>query len=99
MPAAYCPHRHGQYVYDVTVTTDETVRSSRRYRAHLSNAETLENGRLTPAQVMMSDTYGPTVMEAMRALDASFETWRFEQVSKRQCAGFGPAPSEGTHGH
>lgn len=27
-------------------------------------------------QVNVADTYGPTVSEAMRALEAGFETWR-----------------------
>jgi hypothetical protein len=32
----------------------------------------------------VQDTYGPTVTDAMRALDASFDTWRRQQLSKRQ---------------
>jgi hypothetical protein len=28
--------------------------------------------------------YGPTVTEAMRALEASFDAWRQEQLPKRQ---------------
>jgi hypothetical protein len=36
MTTAYYPKRNGEYVYDVTVSKDETVRLSRRYRAHLS---------------------------------------------------------------
>ena len=39
MSAASYPKQAGDYVYDVTVTKDDTVRLSRRYRAHLSNAE------------------------------------------------------------
>ena len=84
MTSGYHPHRRGDYVFDVTVMKDETVRLSRRYRARLSNAERIEDGRLASVQVNVSDTYGPTVTEAMRALDASFETWRREQLPKRQ---------------
>ena len=84
MTSGYYPHRRGDYVFDVTVTKDDTMRLSRRYRAHLSNAERIEDGRLAPVQINVSDTYGPTVTEAMRALDASFESWRREQLSKRQ---------------
>ena len=80
MTSAYYPHRNGDYVYDVTVTKDETVRLSHRYRAHLSNAERIENGRLAALRVVRPDTYGPTVSEAMRALDASFEVWRQEHL-------------------
>ena len=76
--AATCfyPKRNGDYVYDVTVAKDEAVRLSHRYRAHLDHAERIENGRLTPVQVEVADAYGPTVSEAMWALDASFEAWR-----------------------
>jgi hypothetical protein len=75
MPSAYSK-RSGEYVYDVTVTKDESVRLSRRYRAHLSHAERLEGGRLASAQIGVSDTYRPTVTEAIRAFDASVDTWR-----------------------
>ena len=80
--AATCfyPKRNGDYVYDVT----EVVRLSHRYRAHLNYAERMENGRLTPVQVEVADVYGPTVSESMRALDASFDTWRQEQLRKHQ---------------
>jgi hypothetical protein len=74
----------GEYVYDVTVTKDETERLQRRYRAHLSNAERIEQGQLMCVQVNVPDTYGSTVTEAMRALDASFDTWRQEHVPKLQ---------------
>ena len=72
------------YVYDVSVTKDETIRLSHRYRAHLSNAEHIEDGQLACVQVDVQDTYGPTVTEAMRALDASFQTWRQAQLHTRQ---------------
>jgi hypothetical protein len=68
----------------VTETTDETVRASHRYRAHLGKAERIEHGRLATVQVEVHDTYGPTVKEALRALDASFDTWRQGQIPKRQ---------------
>ena len=54
-----------------------------RHRAHLSNAEHIEDGRLVQVQGDVQDTYGPTVTEAMRALDASFETWRREHPPGR----------------
>jgi len=68
--------RNGEYVYDVSVTKNETMPLSQRYCAHLSNSERIEEGRLMYVQVNVPDTYGPTVTEAMRALDAGFETWR-----------------------
>jgi hypothetical protein len=84
MATAYYPRRKGEYVHDVDVSKDDTVRLSLRYPARLSSAERIENGRLMPVRVDVQDTYGPTVTEAMRALDASFETWRQAQVAKRQ---------------
>ena len=68
--------RKGECVYEVTVAKDEMERLSRRYRAHLNNAERIENGRLASVYVDVPDTYGPTVSEAMRALDALFEMWQ-----------------------
>jgi hypothetical protein len=50
-----------------------------RYRASLSDAERIEDGRLTHVQVDLQDTYGPTVTEAVRALEARFEAWRRER--------------------
>ena len=76
MPSSFYSHRKGEYVYDVTLTKDETERLSRRYRARLSNAERIEEGRLAPVHVDVQDAYGPTVTEAMRALDAHFDAWR-----------------------
>ena len=70
--------------YDVTVTEDETEGLPRRYRAHLSNVQLLEGGRLMYVQVNLPDTYGPTVTEAMSALDASFDTWRREHLPNHQ---------------
>ena len=75
MPYIY-PKRNGDYVYDVIVTKDETQRLPQRYCAHLSHAERIEEGRLREVPVDVPDAYGPTVTEAMRALDASFDTWR-----------------------
>jgi hypothetical protein len=51
MADSFYPKRNGDYVYDVTVTKDDTVRLSHRYRAHLSNAERIEDGRLPTVQV------------------------------------------------
>jgi len=68
----------------VTVTKDETAPLLCRYSARLSNAECVEDGRLTAIQVDVQDTYGPTVTEAMLALDVGFETWRREQLTKRE---------------
>ena len=76
MATAYYPKRSGEYVYDVSVSKDETARLSRRYRASLINAERIERGRLRPVPVDVPDTYGATVSEAMRALDAHFDAWR-----------------------
>ena len=84
MPSAYYPKRTGEYVYDVTLTKHEAGPLSRRYCARLSNAERIENGRLVSVQIDVKDAYGPTVSEAMRALDASFDTWRREQLPTRQ---------------
>jgi hypothetical protein len=78
MSSAYYPHRKGEYVYDVSVMKDDTRRLSRRYRAHLTNAERIEDGRLVPIQIDVPDTYGPTVTDAMRALEAHFDAWRRE---------------------
>jgi hypothetical protein len=76
MASSFYAQRKGDYIYDVTVTKEETVRLSHRYRAHLSNAERIEDGRLSQVQVDVQDTYGPTVSQAIRALDACFEAWR-----------------------
>ena len=84
MAPRFYSQRNGEYVYDVTVTKDETVRPSHRYRAHLSNVQRLEGGRLAHVQVDLQDTYGATVTEAVRALEACFETWRQQQPSERQ---------------
>ena len=84
MASSFYAQRKGDYVYDVTVTKDETVTFPQRYRARLSNAEHIQLGQLTSVQVDLPDTYGPTVTEAMRALDASFEAWRLEQIAKGQ---------------
>ena len=35
-------------------------------------------------QVNLPDTYGPTVTEAMSAVDASFDTWRREHLRNHQ---------------
>jgi hypothetical protein len=82
---AYYPQRNGDHVYDVTVTTDEMQRPSRRYRAHLScAAECIENGQLALIQVDLRDTYGPTITEALQALDDSFDKWRLQHMAKSQ---------------
>ena len=78
MTSGYYSHRRGDYVFDVTVTKDDTIRLSHRYRAHLRNAERIEYGRLAPVRVEVPDAYGPTVTDAMRALDADFDAWRRE---------------------
>ena len=36
MPSSFYAQRKGEYVFDVTITRDETVRLSRRYRARLA---------------------------------------------------------------
>ena len=50
MASSFYAQRKGDYIYDVTVTKEETVRLSHRYRAHLSNAERIEDGRLSQVQ-------------------------------------------------
>ena len=87
MPSSFYAQRKGEYVYDVTVTKDETVTLPRRYRARLSNAERIQQGRLTSVQVNVAEAYGPTVTEAIRALDASFEAWRLRAMSARAIGG------------
>jgi hypothetical protein len=84
MLSAYYPQRKGEYVYDVTVTKNESVRLSYRYCAHLSNAERVEDGRLEPVKIDVPDTFGPTVTEALRALEVCFDTWRQDHPPKRQ---------------
>jgi hypothetical protein len=76
MASSFYAQHKGDYVYDVTVTKDETVLLPHRYRARLSNAERIEHGRLAAVQVDVQDAYGPTVTDAMRALDAHFDAWR-----------------------
>ena len=80
MLPVYYPQRRGDYLYDVTVTTDDT----RRYRAHLSRAERQEGGRLERIQVDVPDTYGPTAPEAVGALNVSFDTWCREHLPQPQ---------------
>jgi hypothetical protein len=84
MAPRFSSQRKGEYVYDVTVTKDETEGLPRRYRARLSNVQRLEGGRLMYVQVNLPDTYGPTVTEAMSALDASFDTWRRQHLPNHQ---------------
>jgi hypothetical protein len=76
MASSFYSHRKGEYVYDVTVTKDETVPLPHRYRARLSNAERIEHGCLATVRVEVPDAYGPTVRDAMRAMDADFDAWR-----------------------
>ena len=80
MLPSYYPQRRGDYIYDVTVTKDDSVPPTRRCRAHLRHAERLEDGRLTRIPVDVPDTYGPTVAEAVGALNVSFDTWCREHL-------------------
>lgn len=80
MPSAYYPQRRGDYVYDVDVTKNEALPLSRRYCARFSNAERLEGGRLTSVPVDVPDAYGPTVTEAVRALNDAFGAWCQEHL-------------------
>jgi hypothetical protein len=84
MAPNFYSQRNGEYVYDVSVTRDESVSLAQRYRAHLSNVQRLEGGRLTQVQVDVQDTHGATVTEALRALDASFDSWRQEHLPNHQ---------------
>jgi hypothetical protein len=67
----------------ITVTKDESVPVTRRCRAHLNHAERLDGGRLTRMPVDVPDTYGPTVPEAVGALNVSFDTWCREHPQPR----------------
>ena len=79
LPTSY-PQRRGDYIYDVTVTREDSERVTGRYRAHLRHAEHLENGRLTRILVDVPDTYGPTVPEAVGALNVAFDRWCQEHL-------------------
>ena len=59
MASSFYAQRKGDYIYDVTVTKEETVRLSHRYRAHLSNAERIEDGRLSQVQADITLTGRP----------------------------------------
>jgi hypothetical protein len=61
MASSFYAQHKGDYVYDVTVTKDETVLLPHRYRARLSNAERIEHGRLAAVQVDVQDAYGPPI--------------------------------------
>ena len=78
MSQSFYPKRNGDYVYDVTVTKDE--KPSRPLVASMS--ECIQQGRLESVQVAVTDAYGATVSEAMRALDAAFDAWRREDAAK-----------------
>src|SRR5262245_12871849 len=80
MPLSYYPTRQGEYVYDVIVAKDESLPLSRRYRALLRNAERVEDGRIAPVVVDVPDGYGPTVSEAIRALEDGFDVWRLNDA-------------------
>jgi hypothetical protein len=84
MLPSYYPQRRGDYIYDVTVTKDDSVPVTRRCRAHLNRAERLDGGRLTRIPVDVDDTYGPTVPEAVGALNVSFDTWCREHLAQPQ---------------
>jgi hypothetical protein len=51
MAPIFHPKGNRGFVYDVIVTTNETVRLSLRYRAHSSNSEPVGNGRLVSVQI------------------------------------------------
>ena len=75
---SYYSKRSGDCVYDVSVTERDFRSPARRYRAHLSNVERIEDGCLVLQNPNIADTYGPTASEAVEALDASIEKWRSE---------------------
>ena len=93
MASTYYPHRNGDYVYEVIVSTDESVPLLRRYRAHPSNVEHIDHGQLAAVLVDIQDGYGPTVSEAMRALDASFDGWRQAHEPRRRASTSSPRPA------
>jgi hypothetical protein len=80
--SAFYPTRDGEFVYDVTVSKDDTALLSCRYRARLANAERIKDGRLQPITVDLPDGYGPTVNDAIRALTTSFKEWREKRPSE-----------------
>lgn len=55
MASTYYPHRNGDYVYEVIVSTDESVPLLRRYRAHPSNVEHIDHGQLAAVLVDIQD--------------------------------------------
>jgi len=75
---SYYSKRSGDCVYDVTVTERDFRAPARRYRAHISNVERIEDGCLVLQNPNIADTYGPTASAAIAALDASMERWRSE---------------------
>jgi len=75
---SYYSKRSGDCVYDVTVTERDFRAPARRYRAHISNVERIEDGCLVLQNPTIPDTYGQTANEAIEALDASVERWRSE---------------------
>ena len=77
MPSYYSK-RSGDCVYDVTVSERDFRSPARRYRAHLSNVERIEDGCLVLQNPSLVDTYGATAIEAVEALDASVHRWRSE---------------------
>ena len=56
MLPSYYPQRRGEYIYDVTVTKDDSVPLTHRCRAHLKHTERVEGGRLTRIPVDVPDT-------------------------------------------
>jgi hypothetical protein len=75
----FYPQRAGDYVYDVTVTVDDSAAAPRRFRAHLSNIEHLLCGQLATVAAEIQDGYGHSASEAIRMLETHFETWRQQQ--------------------
>ena len=84
MAPRFYSQRNGGYVYDVTVTKDETVRPSHRYRAHLSNVQRLEGGQPRPRSSRPAGHLRGNGDGGGSALEACFETWRQQQPSERQ---------------
>jgi hypothetical protein len=67
--------RFGQYLCDITVTKNDAVPASARYRAHLDQVEREADGRHIPVPVAVPDTFGPTAREALQTLDAVIMAW------------------------
>jgi hypothetical protein len=90
MAPIFHPKGNRGFVYDVIVTTNETVRLSLRYRAHSSNREPVGMDASYPSR-SMADRNGPTVGEGVACAfvnrvnpaSTSVSRWLLDQARKR----------------